>query len=880
MDVEDTEDYLQIFENAVCLQGPEAAFRQMAKLIGDKAALRTKHAYEKKVGIIRDLPGGSTLHQKRFADWYAGPSADDQFWPVLKAYLLERKRWPQSTVESLDRESTNVMKRLPPVYGTVDAKGLVVGYVQSGKTANYTALIAKAADVGYRLIIVLAGVHNSLRRQTQIRLQSELIDSNESAKQKWHTLTMPHEDFRARGTNTDAFLSSQAASQRILLVVKKNARVLERLDNWLGEGQTRLLESCPALIIDDEADQAGLNTSKSDDERTRINELILSLKKRLPKSAYVGYTATPFANVLVNPEEDDLYPSDFIVALPKPEGYFGTEMFFGRAPLESDEHEPPGPPDMFRQVPEEDVALVRPSSQKRASGFEASVPPSLSQAIDYFVLATAARWARGHRRSHSSMLVHTALSVAVQEQMHAKVLLAVKALSRRLDDATEVSKLAELWQAEHQRVTRSELPKVGFEQLRPHLADVLKRTHVVLDNGKSDERLLYKEEAALDEDDQVVHIAVGGNTLSRGLTIEGLIVSYFVRTATAYDTLLQMGRWFGYRFGYEDLPRLWMTQELQNNFYDLATVEEEVRNDIARYESEGVTPREFAVRIRKHPSMTVTSQLKMRHATTVEIDYSGFTRQTTIFREKDAAWLQKNWSAGSALVSSLDGRFERVDDSHFVARNVDVGRVLDFLTSYETHPDHTELRRDYIRKYVEKQNSRGMCREWTVAIVTLGAARNGGAAVALGGLDVFPVNRSKKAGDHGPDRVELITITTQANFGIDLAGQTSHAEPDGRPVAATARRLQPKRPAGSNPLLLLVPIDKNSAPMTSKSQGQGRAPLDAAGHILGMALAFPDVKRDGDAVEETYIRVILPEPTQYVEEDEVEAELGQENDDG
>lgn len=605
---------LQMFEAMVRIHGPQVAYRNFAQLLGEPAALRVRNAYEQKVGLIKKLPGSPTLHERRFDDWYSGPSEDDQFWPALKKFLLEGKKWPASTVDSVDRESTNVMKRLQPVFGRVDVKGLVVGYVQSGKTANYSALIAKAADVGYRLIIVLAGIHNSLRRQTQMRLQAELINSNEHVKTLWHTLTLPQEDFRARGTNTDAFLSDDS-NQRILLVVKKNAQVLGRLIKWLSAAQPRLLEACPALLIDDEADQAGLNTGKvGEDERTAINRLILKLKKTLPKSAYVGYTATPFANVLVDPSGEDLYPSDFIVALRKPPGYFGAELFFGREPLANDDAEVPQPPDMFRVVEDDEVPLVRPMSRAATSSFTPDVPASLREAIEYFLLATAARWARGHRMKHSSMLVHTTMSLPAHRSLKDCIDAEVKKLQRSLgsvDKSTTLARLEKLWIDEHAKVRPEGLDPVPFAAVESRLRKVLDRLRVVVDNCQSDSRLLYKEEAELGDADEVVHIAVGGNTLSRGLTLEGLIVSYFVRSASAYDTLLQMGRWFGYRFGYEDLPRIWMTDELRQAFRDLATVEEEIRNDIARYEEEKVTPREFAIRIRIHPALAVISRLKV-----------------------------------------------------------------------------------------------------------------------------------------------------------------------------------------------------------------------------------------------------------------------------
>lgn len=870
---EEQNPWLQAFESQVRSYGPEVAFRNCAKMFGEAEALKLKHAYERRVGLITELPGSPRLQERRFDDWYAGPGDDDQFWPVLKRFLLEKKKWPATTVDSLDTESTAVMRMLQPVFGPVDIKGLVVGYVQSGKTANYSALIAKAADVGYRLIIVLAGIHNGLRRQTQMRLQAELIESDERIKTMWHTLTWPHEDFRARGTNTDAFLSMYS-SQRILLVVKKNQHVLSRLIKWLAAAQPRLLEQCPALIIDDEADQASVNTGKAgEDERTAINKSILTLKKTLPKSAYVGYTATPFANVLMDPSGQDLYPSDFIVALRKPPNYFGAELFFGREPLENEDAELPKPPDMFREVNDDEVPLVRPATRAAAAAFAASMPPSLRTAIEYFLMATAARWARGHRMKHSSMLVHTAMAMAVHKNLAACVRAEVNELAATWQQPKVIERLRVLWQEEHAKVRRADLTPVPFDAVASQLAGVFDRVQVVVDNSQSDSRLVYKEENELEEADKVVHIAVGGNTLSRGLTLEGLIVSYFVRSATTYDTLLQMGRWFGYRFGYEDLPRLWMTDELKRAFRDLATVEEEIRNDIARYEEEHRTPREFAVSIRTHPTMAVTSRLKMQYAVPVRIDYTGFTRQTTIFHHRNDAWLRENWAAGAALVERVAKKvnaFAKKGKAHWFAKGVAAEDVLAFLEGYRCHEDHTDLRRDFVRKYIEKQCERGECRLWTVGVVTL--ADDSQRKVKLGGLDVAPVIRSKLT-DRG-DGVDLGTITTQANFNFDLSDEQRAREP-----AEKNTRKQPKRPPGSEPLLLLVPIDKESEPRKNTSAGahdddarraRERYKLDAVRHVLGIALAFP-----GSATRklgENYIQVELPEQAVLPDDGYVETE--------
>jgi hypothetical protein len=869
---DDDDPRLPMFEAIARSQGPEVALRNCSQVFGEADALKLRHAYERKLGIISSLARSPTLRgEKRFVDWYSGPSEDDRFWPALKKHLLERKKWPGATVESLDRESTNVMRLLPHVGGIVDTKGLVIGYVQSGKTANYSALIAKAADVGYRLFIVLAGIHNSLRRQTQTRLQAELIDGDERVKTLWHTLTLPQEDFRAGGTNTDAFLSSDS-HQRILLVVKKNAHVLRRLIKWLSAAQPRLLEMCPALLIDDEADQAGLNTGKlgQEDDRTAINRLILNLKKALPKSAYVGYTATPFANVLTDPSGADLYPSDFVVALSKPPNYFGAELFFGREPLENEDTEPAAPPDMFRLVADDEVPRLRPTKPAEAEDFEADVPTSLRTAVEYFILATAARWARGHRMKHSSMLVHTSMNLPVHRKLATCISAEIERIRQSLRDADMKAHLEELWTTEHARVTRADLQPVPFSEVESLIGAVLARLRVVVDNSKSESRLIYKEEETLEEADEVVHIAVGGNTLSRGLTLEGLLVSYFVRSASAYDTLLQMGRWFGYRFGYEDLPRIWMTDELRQAFRDLATVEEEIRTDVARYEDEGLTPLQFAVRIRTHPTLAVTSRLKMQAATPVQIDYAGFTRQTTYFHHRDATWLEKNWNAGAALVDGLleQGRTFEESGPHRFLRGVAVEEVLSFLDSYDCHDDHTEMRRELLRKYIEKQKGRGRLGKWTVAAVTL--TNSNKAKAPLGGIDLVPVSRSML--QPRGDGADVGTITTQDNFSFDLP-----AEKRERPAPGTPR-IQHTRPADVEPLLLLIPIDKDSepkkAPVSAAADGGPAKPtrkrLDAARHVLGIALAFPNV-RAADRLAENYIQVQLPVSETYIDDDDDEA---------
>lgn len=856
------ERFSPAFESLVKDRGPDGAFREMCKLVGEPVSHQVRLAWQKKVGIVGAQAGPTTLKKKGLTNWYSGPSDDDRFWPALKRYLQEEKGWTEKTIASIDAESTGVMKLLPYPGGTVKAKGLVVGYVQSGKTANYTALIAKAADVGYRLIIVMAGVHNGLRRQTQQRLQAELVNVNTHLSSEWHTLTQPKEDFRATSTNTDAFLA-QHSHQRILLVVKKNAHVLKRLVTWLNRGQGRLRAQCPALIIDDEADQAGLNTGRN--RRSAVNAMMLELLEALPKSAYVGYTATPFANVLIDPSGKDLYPEDFIVSLPKPEGYFGTELFFGRDPLEDEGHEPPPGPDMFRLVEADEIPMLRPVSRKEVGTFTPEIPDSLRTAIRYFFLATAARWARGHRKKHSSMLIHTALNTHIHTLLAEAVQAEVGALKRALTTKKLRSDLEKLWSEEHPRVTVPGLAPVGFDSVWEQLRDVVARTKVVEDNGQSDERLVYKEELELTDEDAVAHIAVGGNTLSRGLTLEGLVVSYFVRSSTAYDTLLQMGRWFGYRFGYQDLPRLWMTEELQTAFHDLATVEEEIRRDIGRYEELGLTPKQFAVRIRTHPTLAITSRLKMQFAVKGGVNYAGLTRQTTKFM-CDNDWLQRNWAAGGELLDELRSSYEQqgAGSRHSYFTGVPEKKIRGFLRQFQFHESQNDLRIELLEKYMDAQVKRGRCDKWTVAVASLkvSSPNLGSGRIGQKGEAFNLINRSVKKRRPPPNSVDLGTMTTQADFAVGLGDAT-------RPTKSGGKKRQVNRPESSEPLLLLYPISAKSTDL----QEHG-----IETNVLGVALAFPELlATDSSAQLIEYVHVGLPSDL-LVDEEDLRPEL--ENDDG
>jgi hypothetical protein len=709
--------------------------------------------------------------------------------------------------------------------------------------------VAKAADRGYRLVIVLAGIHNELRRQTQDRLIAQLIQPN---PELWHQLTDPDQDFRPTA-NAPAYFATYSR-QKVLCVVKKNAVVLRKLIAWLGEASQQL-ETIPAIVIDDEADQAGIATKT-------INPLIRSLLDVLPRVGYVGYTATPFANLLIDPSSDDLYPKHFIVDLPQPDNHFGTESIFGRDPLDGEDPSDYDDEalDMVRIVPDDEVPFVRPATSADVDTFMPGVRGQLRRSILYFWLATAARRVRDTGVPHSTMLIHTSVRVAVHASFRAPIARLQQNVSSRLDsqDKQLLEELRRLWEEEAQRVPAADMGEVAveFDALLAHLPDVLNQSRVILDNSRSDDRLDYSG-------DRVVAIAVGGNTLSRGLTLEGLIVSYFVRAASAYDTLLQMGRWFGYRGGYADLPRIWMTDELQGWFRHLAGVEAEIRQDIDRYMHDDVTPETFAVRIQAHPTLTITAAAKMQSAVLAAAAFGGLRIQTRYFRADDEEWLRRNQEASRTLVADLGGVQTAQDDadiSGYIWRDVPSDVVLAFLDRFDVHEKEPDNDTRLIARYVRSRNDRGRLEHWNVALIGSSTAKRGEFDFGSG-VQVPRVIRARvKDSPRHAAYIKTLMSRRDAAVDIDVPAEIEITE------AAIIRLRQDQ--ASDTPLLALYPIDA-----ASPTNRKLREPLDAATHAIGIGIVFPKPPPgDEDKVYwQADLSGVAESQDEYLEEDDLGA---------
>lgn len=812
----------------------------------------------------------------RRAPWYTGPNADAKNWSAYREYLVD-KGWGEA-IDSIDTSSTQVVSMLyNPGTPRFESRGLVLGYVQSGKTANMTAVIAKAADAGYKLVIILTGMIEKLRQQTQARLESDLT-SREGAMH-WDLWTTVDEDFTAQPT----FPGFQFdAAHRNIMVVKKQKHVLERIIDKLSNTASGLLNNLPVLVIDDECDQASVNASGRDNETSTLNRLIREIMEKFPRHSYIGYTATPFANVLIDPEVKpneplDLYPKDFIYTLPLPEHYFGAERLFGRDLLDADETlEDDEELDVIRTIPPEEAASL--SSGSSDSFFE--MADSAEAALDYFLIATAVRIWRGQPDKHSTMLYHTShlrvvhydIAEAVRDALKKRLLL----LKRGSKNYLKI--LEAMYSVEHAKVPPAlygyETP--AFAELIDHIRATAEKSQVVVINSVSEDRLDYDTEGGQR------YIVIGGNVISRGLTLEGLVSSFFMRTSRQYDTLMQMGRWFGYRPGYEDLPRVWMTREMQDIFTSLATVEADIREKIRVYEQEepDITPLDVAVRIRQIPGLAITARNKMRNARRCHFSFAGEHRQTIHFAHKNLGILQANWSAAEALIESAIATATPEERPRgWLLRDVDRSLVEAFLHAYSIHPTHADLvdhasGQNHLLNYIHKRRSQPTenLKLWNVGILH---TQNPSARTAnLAGIgDIGLITRSMFQELANGD-ADIKSLMSRQDIGIDVATPIPN---DASWAAIKGERR--KSPLTDRALLLLYPIDKDSEPVRRRVGRNGEAidskrrPLGASMHVMGMGILFPSSDHETEASH--YVEVVLPTledayDDAYEEEEEIE----------
>lgn len=666
----------------------------------------TRRRLEAMVGV--SMSPGEGLSSGEIEPWL-DDARSSITWTYWDSYVrqLQSQGFTGPVLRTINEDTDNILTECgnPADVTAWRTQGLVMGDVQSGKTANYCGLINKAADAGYKVVVLLTGMIEELRSQSQERMDegfvgqdsSELIEgirgrtigAGRFREATPNVLTSIDSDFLAANQRALRGIPLQNLGEPLLLVLKKNTTPLTRLIKFLKgqmrHGSTQL--DIPLFLVDDEADNASVN-SKKDEDPARINSLIRELMDQFRRSAYVGYTATPFANVFINPdtERKDLFPNNFIYSLRAPNTYIGASSIF----LEDGEH-------ANQLVDITDAQAIFPDKHKKNLEV-AELPKSMQDALNVFFLSCAIRDLRKEGLRHRSMLVNVTRFTEVQAR------LAETVKSYLFDLTNEIKQYLvddDLW-SRHEPLSRlHELyiehyseSGVTWDQIRRKLYDSIASVKVVTINQKTEaeERLNYRHYRNTEKGRRV--IAIGGLTLSRGLTLEGLCVSYFYRNSRAYDTLLQMGRWFGYRPDYDDLCRVWMAPEAQDWFGHIAEVVNELRTDIRHMHINRLPPSRFGIRVKSHPDLLlVTAKNKMRHSkeVLVEASFSGRGVETTSLPKSPEA-NKSNARVTEAFLRRL-GPPEQMGN-RYLWRRVHSSQISAYLAELEIPPANQEFMPD------------------------------------------------------------------------------------------------------------------------------------------------------------------------------------------
>ena len=643
-----------------------------------------------------------------------------KFWGRYQRYLSLKEKYLPGVIYQLDLLTNEILDNLfDPAQDDTNfsKKGLVVGQVQSGKTSNFTGLICKAVDAGFNVVIVFAGILDDLRAQTQSRLEKcflgfttkdikriqdvkdrigvGLIDNKPIA----HAFTTVVSDFKEATVNSLG--ANFQTKEPILFVVKKNGRILNNLHTWLSK---KNLDDKSVLFIDDEADNASVNTSKDKEKASSINNKIRNILSLFRRNAYVGYTATPYANIFIDKtNETDLFPRHFIVNLPTPPAYLSPEKVFG-LDLEGEQPLP-----MVNIV--KDYKNFVPDQHKlheRDTLCYQNIPESLKYAVRCFILACAVRCVRGQTNKHNSMLIHLSRFMSWQNEIKKLVERLFKFYKDNIlaDDTQIYDQLRKDFEENYicetgdirleyksfvqttdevinsnYTVIKEGINPVTWNEVKDKLYDVVSKIEIKALNGDSEDILAYEDH----KDDGYYVIAIGGDKLSRGLTLEGLTISYFLRASKMYDTLMQMGRWFGYRPRYVDVCRLFVSEEINYWFKNITIANNELREDFDYLWESNESPLQFALKVRTSPGLLITSPLKMASTKDVQVSWASTLVETyTLIRTKESK--ENNYQLTVGFLKGLGQRYlknGKDDPRGYLWLNVSPDKICDFIEHFE-----------------------------------------------------------------------------------------------------------------------------------------------------------------------------------------------------
>jgi hypothetical protein len=788
---------------------------------------------------------------------------------------LKTDGFAERDIDNIRTSVTRIMAQMKPREQEGDpVKGLVIGNVQSGKTANMAGLISMAADYGWNMFIILSGTIENLRQQTQKRLMKDLV--YDYGRLTFHGL----DDLSATSPisqKAQSLTFSKFNTSRYLYVCLKNQTRLRNLLKWINQDQTKK-KQMRILLIDDEADQAGINTARIDkNERRTINKLIINIVEGLdhkgkPRSAgyasmrYVGYTATPYANLLNEAEYKSLYPKDFISTLPVSDKYFGPQQIFGAEGTDYDGMS------IINEITTDDISIVSDIHQ----GIRSDLPETMKESIAWFLLASASLRTKGYKKP-ISMLVHT----SHKQDHHENMKNAINAWFRQDGDLMELCKKVWVYQTQMFDKTRlfDQYPGFGiafddvddfpgFDDISKELEAILAQqmTHIMLGedseltysngvhlcvdncamNPKSYDdyhvRLAYPEAEMMPEP-APIFIVIGGSTLSRGLTIEGLVSTYFLRTSTQADSLMQMGRWFGYRRNYEIYPRLWLSDNTRKQYEFLSMLDDELRKEIHMMEVEEASPMVYAPRMLNSPKMSfikITAKNRMQSAILDSISYSGTKAQTITFHNSEDK-LCGNMERTITFLEEL-GEPDRdtanpYSESKTIWRHIDNKSVMDYLRSLDfPRQEKVYVNMDMLEKWMDDMLRKDAISDWNV---TLSGVKDG-PEVVLGSYVAKAVNRSKKiTSDDEHIKIGVLRAPNDLLADIDMREPSEELE---RLMAENdlkkTRLIRKEAKLDTVPHLIIYVVDKDST-VKRTNERQQRIDMNAPCHMLGICLDIP-----------------------------------------
>lgn len=715
----------------------------------EKTKKRVIETFTQTIGVAETLRSRDEGHQ---VGWYRNRNVDEEnfFWNRYQKYL--RKSWSPEVVNRLHQTTDNIMDDLgnPKSDKAFQRRGLLLGDVQSGKTATYTAIANKAVDAGYKVIIVLAGMMENLRIQTQERLDMEFVgldskydfdskadshmrnksvgvgENNDSKDRRISRFTSVVTDFNVNLLKLYG-LDLNNLKNPALFVVKKNRSVLNNLYKWLTKDEEIL--DLPLLLIDDEADNASINTNSDEFDPTVINGAINRILRAFKQATYLGITATPFANIFINSEMDDdgaakdLFPRHFLTLLPSPDHYIGAEKIFGNGGAEESGGKYENTLIPIRNTEQE--CYFRFKHKQSLAKLMDSLPHSLKEAICYFMIVTAVSDFRADNKEHRSMLVNVSRFTAVQDRTTDLVEQYVNQLKSDIENyhafpPVQVEKIRNL-SFLHEVWEKHDIGKLvnleWYDFLKKYLYGAAKQIVVRAVNQNSGRKALdyynYKERG-------MRVIAIGGNSLSRGLTLEGLIVSYFYRNTMMYDTLLQMGRWFGYRRNYDDLFKLWIAEDAIEWYSYITEAFSELKDELRKMARQNLTPEEFGLKIRQDPgALIVTARNKMRSGTKImlPVTVSGRMLETPRLKSNPEIISENNLTC-IEFIKRIDGlkdvEFEFDDNVNaYIWRGVPKAEIIDFILDYKSHPWNLNFQAPGLAEFIKGESKLAY---WDVAI--------------------------------------------------------------------------------------------------------------------------------------------------------------------